>query len=515
MPGIEWEEPSKEQIQTIRKKAKEKFDELGLENFSPRDIDRLNTSDAYVSRFFMHVFDHPGKQEEEAVTLILQAFKWRKEFGAEDINAENVNKAFFEKGALWSHNRDKDGKKLLVLEIRKHQKGEEKMEEVKKFFIYYLEKLEKEEKGERITILFDCSNCGLKNLDMEFVQFIISSFQDFYPWMLNWILVFGMPWILNPAWKIIKGWLPPAGAKLIKFINKNNITEFIDESNALEAYGGSDPWVYSYDSEETSPPEYSSPLHQDINKNEINRKKSVTFPSEPTSPESAPLQDGKPLSQDSILRLIPGEEVIFTSSTSDDLMARLQIINVSSQTAAFKIKTTSPEKYRVRPSIGLLLPGDTASIEIQVANAYSANAASLVRDKFLVTAMYLDEGNLSNQQLQEAFKAGPLGEKFTLRCVLSADHFMGPLSPLMKYPINSPALGSDKQIEGLIKRVNRLADQNEELASQLITCHWIQTGLLMMILCVVLYIGWNIPFITEPDIVSTLPHTSAIPQENV
>ena len=40
-----------------------------------------------------------------------------------------------------SHNRDKDGRKLLVFCVWKHIKGTDKMEDMKKFFVYYLERL--------------------------------------------------------------------------------------------------------------------------------------------------------------------------------------------------------------------------------------------------------------------------------------------------------------------------------------------------------------------------------------
>ena len=33
----------------------------------------------------------------------------------------------------------------------------------------------REENGQEITMVFDCRNAGLKNLDMEFVQFIIGN----------------------------------------------------------------------------------------------------------------------------------------------------------------------------------------------------------------------------------------------------------------------------------------------------------------------------------------------------
>ena len=85
---------------------------------------------------------------------------------------------------------------------------------MKKFFVYYLERLYREESGDQITLLFDCRcviyfylilklnhplyrDAGLKNMDMEFVQFIIGTLKEFYPDPLNYILVLEMPWVLN------------------------------------------------------------------------------------------------------------------------------------------------------------------------------------------------------------------------------------------------------------------------------------------------------------------------------
>ena len=93
--------------------------------------------------------------------------------------------------------RDKDGRKLLVFCVFKHVKGSEKMEDMKKFFVYMLERLDREEQGEQITLLFDCRTAGLRNMDMEFVQFIIGTLKEFYPDPLNYILVLEMPWVLN------------------------------------------------------------------------------------------------------------------------------------------------------------------------------------------------------------------------------------------------------------------------------------------------------------------------------
>ena len=48
-----------------------------------------------------------------------------------------------------------------------------------------------------ILLIYFYRGAGLKNTDMEFVQFIIGTIKDFYPDPLNYILVLEMPWVLN------------------------------------------------------------------------------------------------------------------------------------------------------------------------------------------------------------------------------------------------------------------------------------------------------------------------------
>ncbi len=54
--------------------------------FDSRDIKRLKNEDAYVERFFMHMYDLPGSQEDNAVNMAVSAFKWRKEL---KVNGES------------------------------------------------------------------------------------------------------------------------------------------------------------------------------------------------------------------------------------------------------------------------------------------------------------------------------------------------------------------------------------------------------------------------------------------
>lgn len=88
------------------------------------------------------------------------------------------------------------------------------------------------------TVLFECEGAGLKHFDVEMVQYLISTFKNWYPYALNYILVFDMPWVLNAAWKLVKGWLPPAGQQKTKFVSKSTIVEYLPPDQHLSRWGG-------------------------------------------------------------------------------------------------------------------------------------------------------------------------------------------------------------------------------------------------------------------------------------
>ena len=56
---------------------------------------------------------------------------------------------------------------------------------------------------------------------------------------------------------------------------------------------------------------------------------------------------------------------------------------------AFKIKTTSPERYRVRPSLGIIAGGTNVKIEIfyQPVSPDSEDFSDVLKDKFLINLL--------------------------------------------------------------------------------------------------------------------------------
>ena len=169
--AAEDEPPSLTQIEIVRNKTKEKLKDEDDDLLDSRDIDKLMSDDGYLSRFWIHAFYIPGDRLENTCNLAIDTFKWRKEFGVNDINENDLDLEILDRGSLYYHNRDRKGSRLLVFSIRKHIKDGKKIDVMKKMLIYILERLDKEENGKRITIIFDSEGAGLSNFDLEQVQF--------------------------------------------------------------------------------------------------------------------------------------------------------------------------------------------------------------------------------------------------------------------------------------------------------------------------------------------------------
>ena len=149
-------------------------------------------------------------------------------------------------------------------------------------------------------------------------------------------------------------------------------------------------------------------------------------------------------------------QVIFSSGASGEFSAKIQIQNISSQPVGYKIKTTSPEKYRVKPSTGTLAPNSSATVEIHVSAGQGAlTPASLVRDKFLITAIFLEEVDIKQQQLSEALKSNKPDGQYRLRCQLAPQQLSSDLTSPQTGASLSPLteLDSSRQMANLLKKV--------------------------------------------------------------
>merc|ERR1712080_699752 len=220
--------------------------ENGKDVFDETDVTRVMEEDLYVNRWFMHYYDAKGDQLEACVKNLITALKWRNDSKIRETTvSDKLNPVLKQKGSLYMKNKDTDGCPLLVFAMAKHVKGEYPVE-MKQLFLYYLERIDRETKGGKFSLVFECVGCGITNMDMDLIQFMIKCLEEYFPYNLNHILVIDMSWLLTAAWKIIKGWLPPSGVKLIKFLTKKDLAEYIPEDQQLSIWGGKNDWTYEF-----------------------------------------------------------------------------------------------------------------------------------------------------------------------------------------------------------------------------------------------------------------------------
>lgn len=75
----------------------------------------------------------------------------------------------------------------------------------------------------------------------------------------------------------------------------------------------------------------------------------------------------------------------------------------------FQLKTTSPEKFRVKPSTGILQPLAKATITVTLVAGY--HIGGLSKDKFLIMSTVLD----ANEAMKDAAEIWKVTEELSLR----------------------------------------------------------------------------------------------------
>ncbi|XP_014290468.1 motile sperm domain-containing protein 2 isoform X2 [Halyomorpha halys] len=419
---------------------------------------------------------------KEALNMLLETCEWRKTNKVNEINENNINMNYLNDGSVFVHNRDKDGKSLFIFTYKKHVKGQKDFEELKKIVIYWMERVERADKGEPVTVFFDMQDTGLSNADMEFIKYIISLFKLYYPYSLNYILILDMPWVLNAAFKIIKTWLPAKAVQKIKNVDKKSLKDYVDSTQALKAWGGQDTYEFTFVPENIAD-----------GKNEENKKK-VHFADGSQISEAShnAFGDSKLDESPSSTRLTlnPADAICF-GQEGLDLAGTLTITNATESTLIYKVKTTSPEKFRVRPSCGLLSPSASATINVVLLTGFTG--ANILRDKFLVLSYPLENHDThSNVDLNELWKINSDPKKLEehrLRCkvpsIQPCAHNGSPGSLTTLAGAVSPTSELEQKITQLLISMTHLTECNAKMQNELVLLR----RLIFIIIFLVMFCG--------------------------
>ncbi|KAJ1513136.1 phosphatidylinositol-binding protein scs2 [Coelomomyces lativittatus] len=92
------------------------------------------------------------------------------------------------------------------------------------------------------------------------------------------------------------------------------------------------------------------------------------------------------------VEITPSDQLVFSKPAKDGTKTILKVKNKGNHMLAFKIKTTAPRLYCVRPNAGCIFPFDTIDIQVVVQpikENFTAEQLTKCKDKFLVQSVEL------------------------------------------------------------------------------------------------------------------------------
>jgi hypothetical protein len=92
-----------------------------------------------------------------------------------------------------------------------------------------------------------------------------------------------------------------------------------------------------------------------------------------------------------------------TVELKKQISSSLRLINSSDSYVAFKVKTTSPKKYCVRPNNGIVLPQSSADVTVTMQAQREAPPDMQCKDKFLVQSVVAPDGSSPKDVSPELF----------------------------------------------------------------------------------------------------------------
>ncbi|KAL9273745.1 Phosphatidylinositol transfer protein 3-like protein [Drosera capensis] len=238
LPGSSEEERQK--IKIMRASVEE-------EDPSSKDVDDMTI------RRFLRARNH---DIEKASTMFLNYLSWKRTFIPRDGFSPSQIPNQLAMNKMFMQGHDKQGRPIIVgLGARaKPVKGNESVEEFKRFIVYCMEKVSSRiPKGEdKFVVIVDMDGWGYSNLDMKAHHAVAPIMEAYYPERAGKVFVTHPPYIFMLAWKLLQPLVDENTKKKIVFVEnkklKSTLLEDIDESQLPDIYGGKLPLVPIQDS---------------------------------------------------------------------------------------------------------------------------------------------------------------------------------------------------------------------------------------------------------------------------
>lgn len=198
------------------------------------DVKKIINDDWFVKRFLLA----RNRNVNDAIHMIIDAMKWRKSEAIRDLKASYFPDDMFKISSMFIYTKDKEGNLTVYFRVRYVIKITELVPIIKKFGNYLLHQVDEYTNGNGITGVADFQGTGIQNAEIDLLFYAITTLRNYFPAGINRILIVDLPWVLKACWGLAKAWLPENRRKLVEFITRKELTEYIDIDNLPDFMGG-------------------------------------------------------------------------------------------------------------------------------------------------------------------------------------------------------------------------------------------------------------------------------------
>lgn len=121
--------------------------------------------------------------------------------------------------------------------------------------------------------------------------------------------------------------------------------------------------------------------------------------------------------KEQILIIEPPIELTFTGPFTQAVSSYMKLKNPSDQKVCFKIKTTAPKRYCVKPNSGVVDPNTEVQIAVSL-QPFEYDPAEKNKHKFMVQSMFAPDGEINQDTLWKEIDQNELMDS-KLRCVFA------------------------------------------------------------------------------------------------
>ena len=179
----EFRRPQSE-VEDMRNKILDHLEDLGdkvYEYYNQSDIDWiLNPKKPHqIERFLISA----SVSRVDAFDLIRKCLLWRKESNIMSLKDSDFPSEFYSKGGLFRYETDAIGTPLIYMRIEMVKKYPELNKHLKQFVAYQISRLDASA-NEGLCgfgIVFDCSDIGFSNVQIDMLKYLITVLKDYFP----------------------------------------------------------------------------------------------------------------------------------------------------------------------------------------------------------------------------------------------------------------------------------------------------------------------------------------------